>query len=178
MKRRAYVLTVSDSVTAGERTDTSGPAVCQRLHELGWEAECHVLPDDYGSIVLRLRGLADSGGYSVILTTGGTGVASRDCTPEATREVIDTEIPGIGEVMRTEGRRFTPLAALARGIGGVRKRTVIVNLPGSPAGAVQSLDAIADLIPHVVDLLEGNTGHHNLPEPAKETAPGQRASEK
>jgi molybdopterin adenylyltransferase len=96
---------------------------------------------------------------SVVLTTGGTGVALRDVTPEATRSVIEREIPGLGELMRSEGRKFTSKAVLSRGLAGVRGRTLIVNLPGSPKGAVESLDAIAKLIPHVVDLLEGRTAH-------------------
>jgi molybdopterin adenylyltransferase len=99
----------------------------------------------------------------VILTTGGTGVALRDVTPEATRAVIEREIPGVAEVMRAEGRKATPLAALSRAVAGVRGRTAIINLPGSPKGAVESLDAIVNLIPHIVDLLEGRTGHADVP---------------
>jgi molybdopterin adenylyltransferase len=110
-----------------------------------------------------LRRLADSGDAAVILTTGGTGVALRDVTPEATRTVIEREIPGLSEVMRVEGRKITPFAALARGLAGVRGRSLIVNLPGSPKGAVESLDAIVNLIPHVVDLLEGRTAHADVP---------------
>lgn len=173
MTLRAVVLTVSDSVSAGTRKDVSGPAVRDRLAELGWAATVQVLPDEPASISARLRDLADSGSVEMIITTGGTGVAARDWTPEATREVIDREIPGLAEWMRQEGRRFTPLSLLSRGVAGSRGRTLIVNLPGSPKGAVQSLNAVADLFPHVIDLLRGNTDHS----PGRETPPDTRTSE-
>ena len=110
-----------------------------------------------------VRRLADSGEVSLVLTTGGTGVAPRDVTPEAMRGVIEREIPGLAELMRSEGLKFTPKAVLSRGLAGVRGRTLIVNLPGSPKGAVQSLDVIAKLVPHVLDLLEGRTSHDDMP---------------
>jgi molybdenum cofactor synthesis domain-containing protein len=108
-----------------------------------------------------------------VFTTGGTGIAARDFTPEATRSILDRELPGMAEWMRLSGRQFTPRALLSRGVAGTRGRTFIANLPGSPKGAVQSLDAIADLIPHVVDLLEGKTEHAPMPE----TAPQERTSD-
>jgi molybdopterin adenylyltransferase len=156
----AAVLTISDSAHAGARADLSGPAVRERLEQLGWRVSLtEVLPDEAAQISGRLAVLADAGHVAAIFTTGGTGVALRDVTPEATREVLDREIPGIPEVMRTTGRRATPLAALSRGIAGTRGKVLIINLPGSPKGAVESLDAIVELVPHVLDLLSGRTEH-------------------
>lgn len=160
---RAAVVTVSDSAVAGTREDRSGPALRDRAQALGWTVSAMELaPDECDQIAATLRRLADSGEVAVILTTGGTGVALRDVTPEATRSVIEREIPGLGELMRSEGLKFTPKAVLSRALAGVRGRTLIVNVPGSPKGAVQSLDAIASLIPHIVDLLEGRTEHSQL----------------
>jgi molybdenum cofactor synthesis domain-containing protein len=158
------IVTVSDSAVAGTREDRSGPKLRERSESLGWTvAAQELVPDETGQISSLLQRLADSGRFSVILTTGGTGVALRDVTPEATRAVIEREIPGVAEVMRAEGRKATPLAALSRAVAGVRGRTAIINLPGSPKGAVESLDAIVNLIPHIVDLLEGRTGHTDVP---------------
>ena len=154
------VITVSDSVLAGTRQDLSGPAVRERVESYGWTVSAvQLVADESLQIAEAMRNLANSGEVSVVLTTGGTGVALRDVTPEATRSVIEREIPGLGELMRSEGRKFTSKAVLSRGLAGVRGRTLIVNLPGSPKGAVESLDTIAKLIPHVVDLLEGRTAH-------------------
>lgn len=156
---KAVVLTISDSSAAGTREDLSGPAVSDRLRALGWSTTIEVLPDVQNLISRRLMELCEKGTLDAILTTGGTGVAARDITPEATREVIEREIPGLAEWMRAEGMKKTRRAILSRGIAGVRKQTVIVNLPGSPKGAVESLDAISDLLGHVVDLLHGQTAH-------------------
>lgn len=154
------VVTVSDSATAGTRTDLSGPAVRARLEELGYRvASLDVVPDETTAISAKLIALADSGQTAAIFTTGGTGIALRDVTPEATRMVIEREIPGIGELMRSEGLRKIATAPLSRATAGTRGRVLIVNLPGSPKGAVESLDAIVKLVPHMVDLLSGKTEH-------------------
>lgn len=157
---QAAVLTISDSVCAGKRQDASGPAVRERLERLGWAVPVlEALPDEAALISERLSTLAGGRQVCAIFTTGGTGVAARDVTPEATRAVIDREIPGLGELMRLKGREATPLAALSRGLAGVRGSVLVVNLPGSPKGAVESLDAIVDVLPHLLELLRGETGH-------------------
>jgi molybdopterin adenylyltransferase len=160
MKTPVAVLTVSDSVTAGTRQDRSGPALAGRLEELGYEvATLQVVPDDRQKIAAKLTSLTDDGGVHAIFTTGGTGITLRDVTPEATRDIVDREIPGIGELMRAEGRLKTPTAPLSRALAGHRGPVLIVNLPGSPKGAVESLNAIVNLVPHMVDLLRGKTEH-------------------
>ena len=154
------VITVSDSAHLGKRQDVSGPAVRARLEQLGFEVVAvEVVPDDVLAIGKRLTFVADAGQVCAIFTTGGTGIAARDVTPEATRLVIEREIPGIGELMRATGRGSTPFAALSRATAGIRGRVLIVNLPGSPRGAVESLDAIVELVPHVLELLSGKTEH-------------------
>lgn len=159
---RTAIITVSDSSFAGTREDRSGPAIADHAVQLGWSVVATALvPDDSQAIAAKLRELADKDA-DLIFTTGGTGVAARDVTPEATRMVIEREIPGIGEVMRAEGRKSTKFAALSRSVAGTRGATLIINLPGSPGGAVQSLNAIADLVSHVVDLLHGRTSHGDL----------------
>ena len=160
----AAIVTVSDSAVAGTREDRSGPKLRERVQALGWSIVAQeIVADEADQISALLLRLADSANASVILTTGGTGVALRDVTPEATRAVIEREIPGLSEVMRNEGLKKTPFAALSRGLAGTRGKSLIVNLPGSPKGAVESFDAVAKLIPHIVDLLEGRTGHGDVP---------------
>ena len=163
---RVAILTISDSAVAGTREDRSGPALAAKAAELGWEvAEKAVLPDEEERIATALQTLADGGNVDLILTTGGTGLAPRDVTPEATRRVSDREVPGFGELMRSEGLKATRFAPLSRGGAACRGQALIVNLPGSPRGAVESLVAVAHLIPHAVDLLHGRTEHKE----AKET---------
>jgi len=161
---RVALITVSDSVSSGEREDRSGPALREQCQRLGWLVHStYVVPDAQDVIETRLIEVADAGATDLILTTGGTGIGPRDCTPEATAAVSKKLLPGIVEVMRDKGRASTPRAVLSRAVAGVRGRTLIVNLPGSPKGAIESLDAVAPLIPHVVDLLEGRTSHADVP---------------
>jgi molybdenum cofactor synthesis domain-containing protein len=157
---RVAVLTVSDSTSAGTRRDVSGPELRGFCERLGWAVVLDdVVPDEAIRIANKLASWADGSEVELILTTGGTGIAKRDVTPDATKAVIERELPGFAEVMRSEGRKRTKLAALSRAVAGTRGSTLIVNLPGSPKGAVESLDAIADLIPHAVELLAGHTEH-------------------
>lgn len=161
---RVAIVTISDSVVAGTREDRSGPALESRVAELGWTVSARQLAhDDIKIISTALQTLSDYGAIDVILTTGGTGVALRDVTPEAVHAIADREIPGFGELIRSEGRKSTRLAPLSRGGAVTRGATLIVSLPGSPRGAVDSLNAIAELIPHVVDLLHGRTEHDSKP---------------
>jgi molybdenum cofactor synthesis domain-containing protein len=160
MQIRAAILTISDSAVAGTREDKSGPALRERCEQLSWQVlDAAVVADEKESIAGILIRWADSGSVDFVMTTGGTGIAPRDVTPEATRSVVDREIPGIAELMRQRGLEQTKFSMLARGIAGSRKETLIVNLPGSPKGAVFSLGLIEPLIPHVVQLLRGDTAH-------------------
>ena len=154
---RVAVVTISDSVAAGTREDRSGAALVQKSSEFGWAlAHTKIVSDDRERISAVLTELSD---IDVILTTGGTGVALRDVTPEATAAVSDRKIDGFGELMRLKGMEKTKFAHLSRGGAFTRGEVLIVNLPGSPKGAVESLEAVAGLIPHVVDLLHGRTEH-------------------
>ncbi|MGC1829870.1 MAG: MogA/MoaB family molybdenum cofactor biosynthesis protein [Candidatus Acidiferrales bacterium] len=153
---RVSVLTISDSVAGGKAEDRSGPSVIARCKELGWEiVSSAVRADDRGAIQSFLEVTADSNAADVILTTGGTGLGPRDITPEATIAVVSRLIPGFPEHMRAAGATKTPRALLSRGVAGIRGQTIIVNLPGSPRGAVESLDAIAGLLPHAVAIVHG-----------------------
>jgi len=153
---RVAVLTISDSVSRGEREDLSGPAVVAFCRGLGWEITSALhISDDPAGIREQLREIADSGRVDLLLTSGGTGIGPRDNTPEATQAVADRIVPGISEEMRRKGLTHTPTAVLSRGMAAVRCKTLIVNLPGSPKGAVESLEAVASLLPHAVKVLHG-----------------------
>ncbi|HEX5479108.1 MAG TPA: MogA/MoaB family molybdenum cofactor biosynthesis protein [Dehalococcoidia bacterium] len=157
---RAAILTVSDKGSRGERTDTSGDAIREMLAGFGAEiARREVVPDERWRIAQVLREWADSATFDLIITTGGTGLAARDVTPEATAEIAEKLVPGIGEAMRAEGLRHTPKAMLSRGIAAVRGATLIVNLPGSEKGVRESLGAVLEVLPHAVELLRGQTEH-------------------
>jgi molybdenum cofactor synthesis domain-containing protein len=153
---RVAVLTISDSVAREERIDLSGPSVVQRCRELGWEVTSSLkCSDDPGQVRSHLRQLADSRRVDLILTTGGTGLGPRDNTPEATLDVAEKVIPGLAEEMRRKGAEQTPNAVLSRGVAVVRNLSLILNLPGSPKGAVESLDTLAELLPHALQVLHG-----------------------
>jgi molybdopterin adenylyltransferase len=153
---RVGVLTVSDRSARGEREDLSGPAVAAAVLAQVPDtavAERVIVPDERAAIAARLMHWVDALGLDLILTTGGTGFAPRDVTPEATRAVIERETPGLAEAMRAASLRITPHAMLSRGVAGIRGRTLIVNLPGSPKGAVENLATIAQVLPHAIELL-------------------------
>ena len=150
------IITVSDTVASGERQDASGPAVVARCQELKFTVEStHTLPDDPAQIRSLLSKLADAQNIDVILTTGGTGIGPRDSTPEATQAIAERLVPGLAEEMRRKGLAHTPRAILSRGVAAIRGTTLILNLPGSPKGAVESLDAVAALLPHSVQIMHG-----------------------
>jgi molybdenum cofactor synthesis domain-containing protein len=158
-RKRAFVVTVSDGVSAGTRDDASGRALAALLEREGFELAGHeVVPDERPEIEALLRLLVGDG-TPLVVTTGGTGFGPRDITPEATRAVIDREAPGLAEEMRASGRGQTPFAALSRGLVGSSGATLIVNLPGSEKGAVESLSSILPVLPHALDLLAGHTQH-------------------
>jgi len=153
---RVAVLTISDSVSSGKSEDGSGPAVINRCKSLGWEVvHSAVVADDRPAIEKFLKDTADAAHADLILTTGGTGLGPRDVTPEATSAVIERPIPGFAEQMRAIGAQKTPRAILSRAVAGIRGKSIIINLPGSPKGAVESLDVVADLLPHAINILHG-----------------------
>ncbi|MDD5541870.1 MAG: MogA/MoaB family molybdenum cofactor biosynthesis protein [Acidobacteriia bacterium] len=154
------VVTVSDSVAEGSRQDVSGLKAREKLQALGFEVvESKVVADVHADIRAILERYADELHVDLVVTTGGTGLGPRDVTPEATRSAIEKEVPGLAELMRSETSRHTRFAFLSRALVGVRKETLIVNLPGSPQGVEQCLDVLADLLPHALDLIHGKTRH-------------------
>ena len=156
---RAHVITISDRVSAGQMEDQSGPALIRLLTAAQFEASGpEVVPDDKQRISDAIVSAA-ANGADVVITTGGTGLGPRDVTPQATSAVIDFEVPGLGEAMRRAGASSTPMAALSRGMAGVRGTTLIVNVPGSVKGATESLEAVMPMLGHAIRLLHGQTSH-------------------
>lgn len=154
MTLRFGILTLSDRSSRGERADSSGPALAHLVQAEGWSVtKQSLLPDDESAIRAILSEWADSGELDVILTTGGTGFSPRDVTPEATRAVIERESPGLAEAMRAFSLKITPHAMLSRIVTGIRRKTLIINLPGSPKGAVENLQVVIPVLPHAVQLL-------------------------
>jgi molybdopterin adenylyltransferase len=154
MTIRFGILTLSDRSSRGERADSSGPALADLVRTRGWSVvREQILPDEESVIRDVLIEWADAGEFDVVLTTGGTGFATRDVTPEATRTAIQRETPGLAEAMRFESLKKTPHAMLSRAVAGIRRRTLIVNLPGSPKAAVENLETILSVLPHAVQLL-------------------------
>ncbi len=167
MARTAVVLTVSDRVASGTRDDASGPALAARLGELGWAVVHRLVPDERPLIAAALRKAAAE--HPLVISTGGTGLTPRDVTPQATGDVLDYEIPGIAEAMRAVGRLSTPLADLSRAKVGVLGQSLVINLPGSPRGALESFEAVVPLLDHAVRTLAGPYDHEaagRVPGPA------------
>ena len=158
---RAGVLTASDTGARGEREDQGGPAIRAALEARGAEVAFYrVIPDERDQIATLLRHLADELGLDVAFTTGGTGLSPRDVTPQATLEVLDYQVPGLAEALRATGRAKTPFAALSRQVVGVRGRTLIVNLPGSPKAVQEGLEVVLPILAHAVATLRGSVGDH------------------
>ena len=167
MKLRVGIVTVSDRSAHGERVDTSGPALAALVEEQGWVVErCVILPDDLPALRDLLARWADGGELDLILTTGGTGFSPRDITPEATAAVIQRQAPGLAEAMRQESLQVTPHAMLSRATAGIRAATLIVNLPGSPQGALENLRVILPVLPHAVQLLKSDPDAESSHRPA------------
>jgi molybdopterin adenylyltransferase len=159
MELKFGILTVSDRSAAGEREDLSGPALTKAVQQAGWEVSCQaVVPDDFQEITETLASWSDGGACQVILTTGGTGFSPRDITPEATSAVIDRAAPGLAEAMRAGSLKITPHAMLSRAVAGIRGNTLIINLPGSPKGALENFREVAPVLGHAVQLLENDRG--------------------
>jgi molybdopterin adenylyltransferase len=155
MAIRVGIITVSTRSSRGERPDTSGPALVESVSQQGWQVvHTAIIPDDFAKICQILVEWADGGELDLILTTGGTGFSPFDVTPEATQAAIQRRAPGLDEAMRAAGLRLTPHAMLSRAVSGIRARTLIVNLPGSPKGAVENLTVILPAVPHAVQVLQ------------------------
>jgi molybdenum cofactor synthesis domain-containing protein len=156
---RIAILTVSDRSARGERADQSGPALARAAYEHDWQVvQQEILPDEFALLRDWLTQWSDSGKVDIILTTGGTGFSPRDITPEATLAVIQRPAPGLAEAMRAASLQITPHAMLSRAVAGIRNKTLIINLPGSPKAAVENLTVISPVLPHAVQLLQDEPG--------------------
>lgn len=161
MNATAVVITLSDKVSAGEREDRSGPILVNALTDMGINVVEHrVLPDEKDTLSTSLAERADSGDVDLIITTGGTGLAPRDVTPEATQAVLDRELPGVAEMLRAEGYKNTPFAVLSRGLAGSRKQCVIINLPGSPKAVAEGMEALEPILLHAIQMTRGEDLDH------------------
>lgn len=159
---RAAVVTISDKGYAGQREDVSGPVLADLVREMGAEVvRTAVIPDEREEIVAMLVAFADEMALDLVITTGGTGVTPRDVTPEATKAVIEREMPGLAEVVRMEGYRQTPLAVISRGVAGIRGKTLIVNLPGNPRAVRQGMETLSPILPHTVQMIRGEDTEHD-----------------
>jgi len=159
---RFGILTLSDRSSSGERDDLSGPELSRLIRSASWSViKEQILPDDESAIRETLVEWADGGEMDVILTTGGSGFSTRDVTPEATRAIIEREAPGLAEAMRSASLKITPHAMLSRIVAGIRKRTLIINLPGSPKGAVENFQVVMPVLPHAIQLLRGDSESEN-----------------
>ncbi|MCL0101898.1 MogA/MoaB family molybdenum cofactor biosynthesis protein [Dehalococcoidia bacterium] len=166
------ILTISDAVSSGHRKDKSGDNIAELVGGLESRIVEHaVVPDERDQIAAKLRGWSDVDGVDLVLTTGGTGLAPRDVTPEATRDVIEREVPGIAESMRFESAKANSHAILSRGVVGSRGKTLIVNLPGSPKGVTEMLAVILPVLPHAVEILKGMQDDHTPPSPDSHSWP-------
>lgn len=152
---RLAVLIISDKGSRGEREDASGAVIAEILAGIGNVEYYNVIPDEVEIIKEQLISLCDHGNYDLVLTSGGTGFSERDVTPEATRQVIEKQVPGIPVAMMVYGLQRTPRAMLSRAVAGIRKKTLIINLPGSPKGVRESLEAIVEALPHGLEVLSG-----------------------
>lgn len=158
--KRVVIITVSDNCHRGVQRDESGPALADTLAQAGWVAEhAATVPDDIASIRNEFCCVSRRMNPDLLVSTGGTGISPRDVTPEAVRPLLDKELPGLAELMRLKGFPETPRAALSRSLAGVMGKTLVLCLPGSPRGAVQSIQAVLEVLPHAVDLVKGHTGH-------------------